>query len=93
MRRKEPERIEYDKEPVDGMKDEGGVINGLAEGERAIIETPCRRKTKFWRRYNGLECFIVSRHKRSAIVEVLKYKELIVCQVENLRPIGSGRSR
>jgi hypothetical protein len=92
MNRKEQEIIE-DEEPIVGVKDEGGPIKGLAEGDRAIIETLSKRRTKFWGRYNGLECFIVSRHKSSAIVEVLKYKELIVCQIENLRPKGSGRSR
>jgi len=93
MNRKEPEIIEDDNEQIMGVKDEGGPIKGLAEGDRAIIEAPGKKRTKFWRRYNGLECFIVSRHKTSAIVEVLAYKELIVCPARNLRPNGSGRSR
>jgi hypothetical protein len=93
MSRKETEIIEDEDEQFKGVKGEGEGYRGLAEGDRAIIEVSGRKKTKFWRKYNGQECFIVSRHKTSAIVEVPAYKELIVCHLINLRPSGSGRSR
>ncbi len=93
MTRKEPVIIEDENEEFKGVRDESEEYKDLSEGDRAIIEARGKSKTKFWRRYNGLKCVIVSRHKSSAIVEVLKYKELIICQMENLRSSRSARSR
>lgn len=86
MNRKEPEIIEDENEQFEGIRIEGPKTAQLAEGCQAVIDAKGRRDKKFWENFNGQKCVIISRHRDAAIVEVASSKELLLCQIKDLRP-------
>jgi len=59
----------------------------FADGDKCVIEAKRKRNLKLWGHYNGRECFIVSRHRDAAIVEIPSLKEMIICRTKDLRPV------
>lgn len=86
MTRKEPEIIEDENEQFEGISREGPEAAQIAEGCQAVIDARGKRNKKFWEHFNGHKCVIVSRHRDAAIVEVASSKELLLCQIKDLRP-------
>jgi hypothetical protein len=86
MTRKEPEIVEDENEQFEMVGIEGPKAAQLAEGCTAVIDVKGRRDRKFWENFNGQKCFIISCHRDAAIVEVASSKELLLCQIKDLRP-------
>jgi hypothetical protein len=60
----------------------------IYDGCFAKIDIKKKRKRKFWKERDGLTCEVISRHGNAVLVEITDREELVICQVEDLSPVG-----
>lgn len=60
----------------------------IYDGCFAKIDMKKKKKRKFWKDRNGLTCEVISRHGNAVLIEITDRKELVICQVEDLNPVG-----
>jgi hypothetical protein len=70
------------------VKRKGGETE-IYEGGRYVLSARRKKRSKFWERFNGSVCTVVTMTERAGacIVEVDGGKELICCYLRDLSPI------